>query len=591
MPRYIAGTLACIALALVAATSFAATGGPDAGGYRFIDNAEQNGPDFAYEDISSTGTAIAFPDPADDEVSPSILLGFSFTFYGNAYTETTISTNGNLQFGTAIDVIGDGPIPVSGNNPPWERTIFVFGDDLDPGECGDVYHQTLGVEPSRRFIVQWDTCTDTQPNGALACAGSFQVILFEGTNHILMQYADTTFSEPTPEACDGSNPNSHDHGADDVAVGIQSSETSGLNYPVSQTVPNIIEGLVICFYHDPDGTLTEGFCGSTNDADTACDFTIDKTNDLPDPTAVPIGATFTWTLTVAWDEDCDDVTYDITDDVPDTMDVIGVTVVSNDGDDFTCNNADPVLCDDAMTFADPGTAVVEIDIEISDEVCGDVVNEAAVTPDDPEAPEATGDTDTDTLTMTVDCPDDGEGESSLTVAKACPFGAGLSAFTIEVEDAEGDVTSEQIACGQTIALALPAGDATLSELIEGPDAAAFATAIACGDHLLSGLSVEITLVEGDELDCVVLNVFGLSPLVLDLLIDNSNTNEIDIDNSNANNNDNDNANQNANNNDNSNENDNENTNTQDQTNDQGQDNSNTQENNITSSPEVNIDFD
>ena len=78
---------------------------------------------------------------------------------------------------------------------------------------------------------------------------------------------------------------------------------------------------------------------------------------------------------------------------------------------------------------------------------------------------------------------------------------------------------------------------------------------------------------------------------LDLDIDNDNRNIIGIDNDNTNDNDNANENENDNENTNENENDNTNTNAQDQDNHQDQDNENDQTNNITSSPEVNIDSD
>jgi hypothetical protein len=591
MPRFLPLALVTLLALAFAGLAAAATDGPDGGGYRYIDNAEQNGPIFAYEDISASGTLVDFGGYDDDGVSVApIALGFSFTFYGNAYEQATISTNGNLQFATAIDTVGQGSVPVTGNNPPWGPTVFVFGDDLDPGSCGAVSYETRGTTPAQRFIVQWDVCAFGTPNDNIACAGSFQIILFEGTDHILMQYADTTFSEPSPEACNGNNPNPHDNGADDAAVGVQPDESDGLGY--SSDMPNITAGLAICFYHDPAGALTEGFCGSTNDADEVCDFTIDKTNDLPEPTAVAAGDTFTWTLTVTWDRDCDDVFFDVTDDLPDGFEVLAVTAVPGDTESpgvLTCNNADPVLCDDAMTGADAGQAAVEIEVTVSEEACGAVDNEAVVTPVTTAEAPATGDSDSDSVALSVEC--DGDGEASLTVAKSCPFGAGLSGFTVSVADADGDeVASDAISCGESVSFDLPAGDYTLSELLNAADALAFATTIACGDDFVLGASAAVSLEAGEEVTCVVINALGVSPLILNLLINNTNTNEIDIDNTNTNNNANANDNSNNNENTNDNENTNGNTNEQDQTNDQTQDNANDQTNNITSSPQVNIDF-
>jgi hypothetical protein len=182
-------------------------------------------------------------------------------------------------------------------------------------------------------------------------------------------------------------------------------------------------------------------------------------------------------------------------------------------------------------------------------------------------------------------------EGSLTIIKSCPFG-GASEFAMSVEDAEGNVVdADEVACGGSTGIdGLAPGDYTLTEELSAADAGAFSTAIACGDDITSGTSAEVSIEAGEDVTCVVINALGVSQLVLDLLINNTNTNEIDIDNDNTNNNANDNSNSNSNQNANENENNNENENTQDQTNEQTQDNSNEQTNNITSSPEVNVDF-
>jgi hypothetical protein len=172
-----------------------------------------------------------------------------------------------------------------------------------------------------------------------------------------------------------------------------------------------------------------------------------------------------------------------------------------------------------------------------------------------------------------------------------------------------------------------AGTFTISELIEGPDADGVAGTIVCTDGVSQpATGATTTLEEGFDEACVIINVFdpdgdtggedpddpdgGLGgdadgdgipdvlealicgcPVDIEIDIDNTNTNTIGIDNDNTNNNANDNDNFNENLNDNENKNDNKNENTQNQENTQDQDNTNDQTNNITSSPEVNIDFD
>jgi len=209
--------------------------------------------------------------------------------------------------------------------------------------------------------------------------------------------------------------------------------------------------------------------------------------------------------------------------------------------------------------------------------------------------------------------EDGEELADLRIGKICA-GEGFDAtFTLEVTGPEPGDPPAAIACdGEVLLEDLPAGEYTISETIEGPDADGFVTAIFCTDTEVVGTELTFTLGSENEI-CVIINLFDpegdgdgdgdgdggvlddlLCPcggVEIDIDIDNTNSNTIGLNNSNTNNNANNNTNTNDNVNENTNENNNENTNTQDQTNDQDQDNSNTQTNNITSSPEVNIDFD
>jgi hypothetical protein len=184
----------------------------------------------------------------------------------------------------------------------------------------------------------------------------------------------------------------------------------------------------------------------------------------------------------------------------------------------------------------------------------------------------------------------------LMATKFCVGDGFEAAFTLTVA-----TVTEAAACGGSVtAPDLAPGDYTVSEEISGPDAESFTTVIACDGGApveASSTTVNIPLDSAEAVTCVVINLFepdgaadgdGAAGLIcfcsLDLEIDigNENTNVIGIDNENENENANDNSNTNTN--------DNANQNTQDQDNAQDQDNGNQQANNITSSPEVNIDF-
>jgi CSLREA domain-containing protein len=182
----------------------------------------------------------------------------------------------------------------------------------------------------------------------------------------------------------------------------------------------------------------------------------------------------------------------------------------------------------------------------------------------------------------------------LAVTKFC-VGEGFEA-SFQITAAHVTAPAE---CGDTVtASGLPPGDYIVGESISGPDAAGFATLIACDAELpVMSTTATASIPEGavEDVTCVIINFFEpdgvdedaaalicFCSLDLEIDIDNTNTNVIGIENDN----DNDNANDNSN----ANTNDNANTNSQDQDNAQDQDNQNGQANNITSSPEVNIDF-
>ena len=156
------------------------TGGPDAAGYRFIDSNEAGGPAYDFEDISGTGTRIAGLD--DDNVVGPFALGFTFNYYDTDYTQVYVSSN---CFITVLAGQDDGccssePIP-DATNP--NGIIAGWYEDVDP-RVGDVYYETLGAAPNRRFILQWS---------AVKLYGfpdtiTLEYKLFEGDNSIEVHY-------------------------------------------------------------------------------------------------------------------------------------------------------------------------------------------------------------------------------------------------------------------------------------------------------------------------------------------------------------------------------------------------------------------
>jgi hypothetical protein len=130
----------------------------------------------AFEDISATGTRITAMDGLDDFVSAAQPIGFSFNFYGTAFTSLFVSTNGNIQFSTPTSTaFTNGPIPSAGvpNN-----AIYALWDDLNFAiGGGGAFIQTLGTSGvDLRTIVQWNGVSQF---GSAGDPSTFQVALFE----------------------------------------------------------------------------------------------------------------------------------------------------------------------------------------------------------------------------------------------------------------------------------------------------------------------------------------------------------------------------------------------------------------------------
>jgi len=162
------------------------TGGPDAFGYTFVDSDEPTGPSVDFQDISGTGTAVAWTPtstfPGGDEGYADVALPFAFPFYGSARSSIRVFTNGFLTFSTfASDSFTNQGIP---NTATPNAIIAPFWDDLDQSAGGTVYAGTL---PDGRFVVQYDGV----PRWGTTSPVTFQVLLSENGT-IEIQYAAMT---------------------------------------------------------------------------------------------------------------------------------------------------------------------------------------------------------------------------------------------------------------------------------------------------------------------------------------------------------------------------------------------------------------
>lgn len=144
-------------------------GGPDDYGYTWIDSNEPGGPAAGFVDISEDGT------PIDDIIgtwddNTVIDLPFDFPFYGESYSEATVSVNGWVHFGDySLDGFSNQPIP-STDEP--NSLLAVFWEDMDMRELGAAY--TYHDTENNQFIIQWD---DLPKSFDIGSSTTFQAVL------------------------------------------------------------------------------------------------------------------------------------------------------------------------------------------------------------------------------------------------------------------------------------------------------------------------------------------------------------------------------------------------------------------------------
>ncbi len=119
---------------------------------------------------------------ADDKKWGSFPIGFDFDFFGNTYDEFWVSSNGLVMFESGSNAFSNVSIP-DDRRP--DNYIAPFWDDLVVHSSGDIMYQTIGTAPDRKLVIQWSNMSFWTSTVQL---GTIQVILYEGSNNIQMQY-------------------------------------------------------------------------------------------------------------------------------------------------------------------------------------------------------------------------------------------------------------------------------------------------------------------------------------------------------------------------------------------------------------------
>ena len=195
-------------------------GGPDGGGYYFIDSDDDanNAPVYSWIDISGIGTPVTLGD--DVNVGP-FDLGFTVTYYGATYTTVNIASNGFATFTSTSGSLSNVAIPTAGEP---NNLLAIFWDDLAPHNAGQVFYYADAA--NTRFIISWNGVPHYSNYGAL----NFQIIINQNGD-IIYQYGSMD---------DGG------HGNNGATVGIENGDgTIGTQYLFN--ADGIVDNMAIYF--------------------------------------------------------------------------------------------------------------------------------------------------------------------------------------------------------------------------------------------------------------------------------------------------------------------------------------------------------
>ncbi len=153
-------------------------GGPDDGGYTYIDSQEEGGPTYNWIDISETGTQIT--GVTDEGQQGPFDIGFNFPYYGDIFDEFWFQPNGNISF----DGIAPGATGYQMPSAYGGAMISYFWDDLNASDGGTFYYETTTINEQTALVISAIDFCEYETDGYF----TVQIILFEdGT--ILLQYA------------------------------------------------------------------------------------------------------------------------------------------------------------------------------------------------------------------------------------------------------------------------------------------------------------------------------------------------------------------------------------------------------------------
>lgn len=133
-----------------------------------------------------TETAVSLTDDSNVQVS----MPFDFPYFGSAFNQFYLHSNGYVQLGTATAPTGstysNTTFPPSGGTT--DAMVAPMWDDLNPAAGGVVSHWVAGTAPNRICVVHWAAVAHFSTGGPY----TFQIQLHETSGRIVFAYDQTT---------------------------------------------------------------------------------------------------------------------------------------------------------------------------------------------------------------------------------------------------------------------------------------------------------------------------------------------------------------------------------------------------------------
>lgn len=139
---------------------------------------------YSYEVI--TGTPLSVEDETVNTVTAPFPIRFANINPG--YSTLYVGSNGTISFTDNVNPgYANTPLPT----PIANTFLAPFWDDLVPTTAdADVYVATVGVAPTRKFVVEWRNIRHYNAAGTV----TFQAVFFENSSDVRFNFKDTNFS-------------------------------------------------------------------------------------------------------------------------------------------------------------------------------------------------------------------------------------------------------------------------------------------------------------------------------------------------------------------------------------------------------------